>query len=131
MMSGNSGGLTKALSSVVGILLSGVVISKFRFRARVLAGYSVIVGIATTVAFFSAAFVACPTLKVIEPDNTCVDACSCTSSTFQPICALDGTSLFFSPCHAGCQTAAQVSILSILAILLLMISLSMVTILLF
>ena len=28
MMSGNSGGLTKALSSVVGILLSGVVISK-------------------------------------------------------------------------------------------------------
>ena len=49
----------------------------------------------------------------------------------QPICALDGTSLFFSPCHAGCQTAAQVSILSILAILLLMISLSMVTILLF
>ena len=49
----------------------------------------------------------------------------------QPICALDGTSLFFSPCHAGCQTAAQVSILSILASLLLMISLSMVTILLF
>ena len=49
----------------------------------------------------------------------------------QPICALDGTSLFFSPCHAGCQTAAQVSILSILVILLLMISLSMVTILLF
>ena len=40
--------------------------SRFRFRARVLAGYSVIVGIATTVAFFSAAFVACPTLKVYE-----------------------------------------------------------------
>ena len=41
-----------------------ILYSRFRFRARVLAGYSVLVGIATTVAFFSAAFVACPTLKV-------------------------------------------------------------------
>jgi len=105
--SGNSGGLTKALSSVVGILLSGVVISKFRFRARILAGYSVVVGIATTLAFFSAAFVACPTLKVTEPDPSCLSSCSCTSLTFQPTCSLDGNSLFFSPCHAGCTNSSQ------------------------
>ncbi len=33
----------------------------------------------------------------------CNENCKCSKSLFQPVCAYDGKSNYFSPCYAGCK----------------------------
>ncbi len=36
-------------------------------------------------------------------DSSCVDTCSCSLETTQPVCTDDASVLFPTPCHAGCS----------------------------
>ena len=41
-------------------------------------------------------------LRTLNLYNECNVGCSCTRRVFEPVCAADGTSTYFSPCFAGC-----------------------------
>ncbi|XP_014246660.1 solute carrier organic anion transporter family member 5A1 isoform X2 [Cimex lectularius] len=96
--------------SACGILISGLVITKFRPKARSLALWNVIVGAISVLGLISYAFLGCYTA---DPqgvtrgvgDSTSIQQCSadcyCDYVKYTPVCA-HGES-FISPCHAGCR----------------------------
>ncbi|GLG94711.1 Solute carrier organic anion transporter family member [Gryllus bimaculatus] len=100
--------------SAVGILLSGMVISKFRPRARYLAGWNVVVGAISVLGMISYVFLGCPAndnhgpmlpngeLNTVLPCNT---NCSCDYVKYSPVCY--GQTTFISPCHAGCTSISM------------------------
>lgn len=102
--SGSWSGLAKAVGSAIGMLVSGYVIGRFKFRARVLAGWNLFVTAAAIIILVSVFQIDCPTeLKVYQAD--CTRGCSCSGSKFEPTCSEDGVTMFFSPCHAGCRSS--------------------------
>ena len=63
-------------------------------------------------------FVTCPPRKVHGLDNgndgggggrspfaTCAGGCFCDNVESQPVCSMDGATIFKSPCHAGCSSS--------------------------
>ncbi|XP_046672749.1 solute carrier organic anion transporter family member 74D-like [Homalodisca vitripennis] len=97
--------------SAFGILLSGLVISKYKPRARYLAAWNVVVGAISVIGMISYAFLGCPVndtqgailatgeLQTTAPCN--VD-CYCDYVKYSPVCTPDGRT-FISPCHAACR----------------------------
>lgn len=63
--------------------------------------------------FLSAMFYGCDSPKfdhISYPDRKFVDLdcnadCACGQQTFQPVCAPDGKTNYFSPCFAGCSAS--------------------------
>ena len=112
--SGSSGGMSKALGSVAGILISGFVLAKIKFRPRVVSAWNVLIGVAGVIFFIAASFVACPKLEVSgglgSSMSSCQQSCECSESSYHPTCSYDGVTTFFSPCHAGCTGAALQSV---------------------
>ena len=100
--SGSSGGISKAGGSVVGILISGWILGRFKFRARLVSAWNVLIGVAGVGFFIAMSFVACPQLEISGVDS-CEASCDCPTSSFLPTCSSDGSTLFLSPCHAGCK----------------------------
>ncbi|XP_047001250.1 solute carrier organic anion transporter family member 74D-like [Schistocerca americana] len=108
-------GTAGLLFSAVGILTSGLVISKFRPRARYLAAWNVIVGIITVMGMVSYVFLGCNTSedthKTLLPTGElstlteCNAACHCDYVTYSPVCTADGRTSFVSACHAGCLSS--------------------------
>ena len=94
----------------LGILLGGLIITRFRPRARVLAGWQVMQGVIGTLALIVFGFMACPPLKVEGLASSCSSSCSCTGSEFTPTCSMDGLTLYFSPCAAGCHTSQTITV---------------------
>ncbi|XP_049762909.1 solute carrier organic anion transporter family member 74D [Schistocerca cancellata] len=98
--------------SAVGILTSGLVISKFRPRARYLAGWNVIVGIVTVMGMVSYVFLGCDagdatTRSLLHSGELsevtkCNADCNCDYVPYAPVCTADGRTTFISACHAGC-----------------------------
>lgn len=98
--------------SAFGILLSGLVISKYKPKARYLAAWNVIVGAISVMGMISYAFLGCPandnqisvtkdgSLKTMLP---CNQHCHCDYVTYNPVCSETGQT-FISACHAGCTT---------------------------
>jgi len=104
-------GLSSLGSSVftgLGIIISGQVIGKYKFKAKTLAAWSMIVGILAVLTLIVTSFIACPKLEVYGGSGTdlqeCQRDCGCSKSEFKPTCSKDGVTLFFSPCHAGCKS---------------------------
>ncbi|KAJ9590581.1 hypothetical protein L9F63_016350 [Diploptera punctata] len=97
--------------SAFGILISGLIISKYKPRARYLAAWNVIVGIISVLGIISYAFLGCPAsdhgAKMSHGDvgtgMSCYGNCSCDYVKYSPVCSEDGTTTFISPCHAGCM----------------------------
>jgi len=100
-------------AKAVGLIVSGYLIGRFKFSARVLSGWNVFLGCTYIGAllFFSA--VGCPTHNiygdmgesgVLDVSTNCNTDCGCPISRPQPICSKDGSVSFYSPCHAGCKT---------------------------
>ncbi|KAL1123244.1 hypothetical protein AAG570_002331 [Ranatra chinensis] len=96
--------------SACGILISGLVITKYKPRARPLALWNVIVGAISVIGIISYMFMGCPTsgtqgviLKNGELDATlpCNENCRCDYVQYSPVCA--GGQTYISPCHAGCK----------------------------
>ena len=105
--SGSSGGMSKAAGATVGILISGLVLGRFKFRARVVTGWNVFIGATGVVFFLAMSFVACPRVELAP---SCDSSCDCSLTSFQPTCSSDGSTLFFSPCQAGCTEAATIKL---------------------
>ena len=79
--SGSAGGMSKALGSVVGILVSGAVLARFRFRSRVVAAWNVLIGLVGVLCFVAMSFVACPKLQIAGAGaglGACQQACHCS-----------------------------------------------------
>ncbi|KAJ8669937.1 hypothetical protein QAD02_001196 [Eretmocerus hayati] len=98
--------------SAFGILLSGLVISKYKPRARYLAAWNVMVGAVSVLGMISYAFLGCPAIDnqiPIAEDGSlitqmpCNERCHCEYVTYNPVCSETGQT-FISACHAGCKT---------------------------
>ncbi|XP_008556460.1 solute carrier organic anion transporter family member 74D-like [Microplitis demolitor] len=99
--------------SAFGILLSGLIISKYKPRARYLAAWNIIVGAVSVMGMISYAFLGCSAndnqVMSIQ-DNSgelktqfpCNENCNCDYVTYNPVCSDEGK-IFISACHAGCR----------------------------
>ncbi|XP_076326319.1 solute carrier organic anion transporter family member 74D-like [Tachypleus tridentatus] len=105
-------GTTSILTMLVGILLGGAMIRRFKPRPRYLTGYMVGVEFFSLAALFASMFIGCPSLDMagstavgnqLNLNNECNSGCGCTQRVFEPICGPDGHSNYFSPCFAGCK----------------------------
>ncbi|CAG9772829.1 unnamed protein product [Ceutorhynchus assimilis] len=103
--------------SAVGILLSGLVISKFRPRARYLAAWNVLVGAVSVMGIISYAYLGCtdndnraPLLPngELNPISDCNSNCHCGYIKYNPVCSSDGRT-FISACHAGCKKVVNLN----------------------
>lgn len=104
-------GTVGLIFSAFGILLSGLVISKYKPSARYLAGWNVMVGAISVLGMISYAFLGCTapnhhlTLKsdgLLETTLDCNKPCNCDYVTYNPVCSETGET-FISACHAGCR----------------------------
>ncbi|XP_024880200.1 solute carrier organic anion transporter family member 4C1 [Temnothorax curvispinosus] len=98
---------------VLGFLLSGLVISKFKPSPRPLLAWNVLVGIIFVVGQILYIFLGCTNsgirginLKTMEMNLTadCNADCNCAGVKYSPVCHEASMTTFFSACHAGCRT---------------------------
>lgn len=97
--------------SAFGILLSGLIISKYKPKARYLAAWNVMVGAVSVMGMISYAFLGCSANDnqiAVQPDGAlktllpCNEQCHCDYVTYNPVCSERGQT-FISACHAGCR----------------------------
>ncbi|KAG5332984.1 SO5A1 protein, partial [Acromyrmex heyeri] len=98
--------------SAFGILLSGLVISKYKPKARYLAAWNVMIGIISIMGMISYAFLGCSANDnqiAIQPNGVlktqlpCNEQCHCDYVEYNPVCSDNGQT-FISACHAGCRS---------------------------
>ena len=97
--------------TAIGILASGLIISKFKPSARKMAAWNVIVGLLTTIGYLSYNFLGCTAndnavvmnYGPIAPGSlgTCNSDCHCDYVKYAPVCGEDQRT-YISACHAGC-----------------------------
>ncbi|KAL1493462.1 hypothetical protein ABEB36_011509 [Hypothenemus hampei] len=102
--------------SAIGILLSGIIISKFKPRARYLAAWNVVVGAISVLGIISYAFLGCSNNESsffsngeISTVTECSSNCHCNFVKYNPVCSSDGTTTFVSACHAGCKKVMNIN----------------------
>ncbi|KAK7086589.1 hypothetical protein SK128_027749 [Halocaridina rubra] len=105
-------GMASLFVSVVGAVISGVILRWVRPGPRFVTGYNIFITIFSAAGFFVLIFIGCPKLDVIGPVEgsilpSCSSACGCTER-YAPVCSQDKVTLFYSPCYAGC-TAVDTS----------------------
>ena len=103
-------GGVSVLTSAIGLLTSGVILSKCKFSARLITGWNVVIFglILGWLLLFGS--IGCPTTDVygektengININGQCNSNCGCPTSRPEPICSKDGVTNFYSPCVAGC-----------------------------
>ncbi|KAL3201055.1 hypothetical protein MRX96_043150 [Rhipicephalus microplus] len=108
-------GAAKVVTNIVGILVGGVVIHRFRPGPRVVAGYSAFVEVVMMAGFVAMMFIGCesPTIAGVTPGSNlsatsllekCNVDCNCNTQIYEPVCSSNKMMSYFSPCHAGCRT---------------------------
>ena len=99
-------GMIGTVSKAIGLLISGWAIQKWRFSARLLSGWNVVLGILTFTSMIVFSNVGCPSTTLpINTNDDCNANCACPlDARINPICAKDGATAFYSPCMAGCQS---------------------------
>ncbi|XP_066961639.1 solute carrier organic anion transporter family member 74D-like [Macrobrachium rosenbergii] len=102
-------GLVALVSMIFGTGIGGVVMRWIHPGPRFVAGYNIFITCVTTTSYVLKMFVGCPKLNVIGPIDgseapPCSAGCGC-SDRFTPMCSQDGSTLFYSPCYAGCTVA--------------------------
>nr|XP_018907628.1 PREDICTED: solute carrier organic anion transporter family member 2B1-like [Bemisia tabaci]XP_018907629.1 PREDICTED: solute carrier organic anion transporter family member 2B1-like [Bemisia tabaci] len=98
--------------SAMGLLVSGIVITKFKPKARYLAGWNVFSATFIACGLFSFSLLGCPSNEIKETDITtsgdldvyhpCNQNCHCEFVKFSPVCHQPTNTTFISPCLAGC-----------------------------
>uniref|UniRef100_A0A1B6LJP5 Solute carrier organic anion transporter family member n=1 Tax=Graphocephala atropunctata TaxID=36148 RepID=A0A1B6LJP5_9HEMI len=94
----------------VGILGSGVFITKIKPSARSLAAWNVCIGLISVASITTYGFLGCPIsenqsamISSGQLETTdCNQDCHCNFVKYSPVCSPDGRT-FISPCHAGCS----------------------------
>ncbi|XP_072401918.1 solute carrier organic anion transporter family member 74D-like [Diabrotica undecimpunctata] len=103
--------------SAFGILLSGIVISKYKPKARSLAAWNVLVGLISVSGIISYAYLGCSEMdnKIpllpngeLDPISKCNSACQCEHIKYNPVCSENGVT-YISACHAGCRDVINVN----------------------
>ncbi|XP_043470258.1 solute carrier organic anion transporter family member 74D [Leptopilina heterotoma] len=98
--------------SAFGILLSGLMITIYKPRARYLAAWNVMIGVISVMGMIFYAFLGCPANDTrvarqsngsLKPTLACNEDCNCDYVTFNPVCTTAGNT-FISACHAGCTS---------------------------
>lgn len=97
-----------------GMMLSGILISKFQPSARLLAGWNVAVAIISVATMAAFTQLGCnagnPSFGTKTPDGTwnltseCNTECNCKTSKILPICHKETNTVYYSACHAGCMS---------------------------
>jgi len=105
--SGSVTGLSKALLSAIGMIGSGYVIGRFRFTARTLQTWNVVVGFIMFILITAVFQIQCP-VELSVYRGACNNECVCQDSKFEPVCSEDGVTMFFSPCSAGCKKSETI-----------------------
>ncbi|KRT79827.1 membrane transporter [Oryctes borbonicus] len=104
-------GTAGLIFSAIGVLLSGLIVSKIKPRARTLAAWNVIVGAISIFGIISYAYLGCldnsQYTSVINNEHYkqvphCHRKCSCDYVKYNPVCSEDRVTTFISACHAGC-----------------------------
>ncbi|KAG8187152.1 hypothetical protein JTE90_020030 [Oedothorax gibbosus] len=97
---------------IVSTLIGGYLIYRLRPNARFLTGCLVILEVIGAVGYLILMIPKCETIQMsnygfdgqgLILEGACNANCSCTTKAFSPVCAPDGKTHFFSPCHAGCH----------------------------
>lgn len=95
------------LGMVAGFLLSGYFITKYKPRPRKLFFWNVVIGFISMTAQFSYMHLHCDgevaTPFVHNATTSCNSDCFCDNIPFTPVCEVDSSQTYFSPCHAGCK----------------------------
>lgn len=98
---------------VLGFLLSGLIISKFKPGPRPLLAWNVFVGICFVAGQVLFIFLGCSdigfeglNLETMQMNLTfsCNADCNCNGVKYSPVCHVASKTTFFSACHAGCRT---------------------------
>lgn len=102
------------LSTAAGVISSGALISKFKPRPKYLAAWNVITETFDVVVHLTFACLGCYKTDfhgVFNDDNSwnliteCNVECNCSASTkYNPVCSIDKSMTYYSPCHAGCTS---------------------------
>ncbi|XP_044742065.1 solute carrier organic anion transporter family member 74D [Chrysoperla carnea] len=104
-------GMIGLVFSAIGILISGIVISKYKPSARALAVWNIIVGAVDVIGICIYPFLGCDendnNLKMsFELNKTCNMDCNCDFVKYSPVCSyntpVSEQNTFISACHAGC-----------------------------
>lgn len=100
------------IGMILGFLLSGLVISKFKPGPRPLLGWNVIVGVLFIMGQVVFIFLGCkdPGIRGVDLvtmqmnlSESCNANCNCAGVKYSPVCHEPTKTTFFSACHAGCQ----------------------------
>lgn len=98
--------------SGIGVLASGIVLSKFKPSARKIVIWNVMTTVITGMVFLTYNWIGCDasdeatlmtTSQMLELNTTdsCSSLCNCEFVKYSPVCGEDGVS-YISACHAGC-----------------------------
>lgn len=123
--SGAAGGAANCVASTIGLIVAGYVIKRWKPSARWLSAWGIGTNVIGIIGSLSLIGIGCPSLEIygMTPLHTktmetrpflngtipCNAKCSCSKQRFSPICSADGSTAFFSPCHAGCRTIKEVN----------------------
>ena len=105
-----TGTVTMACSAV-GVLIAGVVISKYKPKARSLAAWNVFCGAVTVVGMICYTFLGCSEAdtKIVMNnvnESSCNLNCNCDYVKYAPVCGEDDHT-YISACHAGCTESFE------------------------
>ncbi|KAH8403159.1 hypothetical protein KR222_006202 [Zaprionus bogoriensis] len=99
----------------VGMLISGLVISKAQLSARTITGINISLGVKLVLIYVGYIFINCDVGaiagvvggKLTQP--YCASQCLCTPTAFMPICPVNSSITYFSPCYAGCTRVSTIN----------------------
>ncbi|KAH8413456.1 hypothetical protein KR009_011368 [Drosophila setifemur] len=99
----------------VGMLISGLVISKAQLSARTITGISMFLSLHLVAIFVGFIFIKCDVGaiagvvggKLSQP--FCSTQCLCTPTAFMPVCPENSTITYFNPCYAGCSKVTSIN----------------------
>ncbi|XP_073826986.1 organic anion transporting polypeptide 33Ea [Musca autumnalis] len=103
-------GPASILGMVVGLVGSGLILTKKKPAPSKVLMWNVIVGIVFILGQVGYMFLYCSDSVVLDQhgklnlSTACNANCGCEDVPYSPICHEETETTFFSPCHAGCQT---------------------------
>uniref|UniRef100_A0A1B6C2D4 Solute carrier organic anion transporter family member n=1 Tax=Clastoptera arizonana TaxID=38151 RepID=A0A1B6C2D4_9HEMI len=99
------------IAMTTGFLLSGVLISKFKFKPKYLLPWNVVVGFVFVFGEISFIYLSCEDSALMGYDkannhfdliNDCNRGCHCNIAKYNPVCWEEEQLNFYTACHAGC-----------------------------